>query len=150
MTQLAQAQPDLGDRILAAERGRASRWRIEFLAVWLVILAGMIAFILITVDLDAGFITKVVPFIVGGVGVTLLISFSSITLAIILAALGALGRLSRNPIANGIATSTSRSSAAPRSSCRSSSSTWRCRRPASRSTPSPAASSPWASTTAPT
>jgi polar amino acid transport system permease protein len=102
MTQLVQAQPDLGDRILAAERGRASRWRIEFLAVWLVILVGMIAFILITIDLDAGFITKVVPFIVGGVGVTLLISLSSITLAIILAALGALGRLSRNPIANGI------------------------------------------------
>ena len=101
MTQLVQAQPDLGDRILAAERRRASRWRIEFLVVWLVILAGMIAFILITVDLDAGFITKVVPFIVGGVGVTLLISFSSIALAIILAALGALGRLSRNPIANG-------------------------------------------------
>jgi polar amino acid transport system permease protein len=103
MTQLVQAQPDLGDRILAAERGRASRWRIQFLVVWMVILAGMIAFILITVDLDAGFITKVVPFIVGGVGVTLLISFSSIALAIILAALGALGRLSRSPIANGIA-----------------------------------------------
>jgi polar amino acid transport system permease protein len=103
MTQLLQAKPDLGDRILAAERQRASRWRIEFLAVWLVILAGLIAFVLITIKLDAAFLTKVVPFIVGGVGVTLLISLSSIALAIILAALGALGRLSRNPVANGVA-----------------------------------------------
>ena len=103
MTQIAYAQPDLGERILAADRRRASRWRIEFLAVWLLILAGLIAFVLVTIKLDGGFLTKVVPFIVGGVWVTLLISFSSIALAIILAALGALGRLSRNPIANGVA-----------------------------------------------
>lgn len=103
MTQRVQTQPDLGARILGAERQRSSRWRIEFLAVWLVILSGLVAFVLITIKLDAAFLTKVVPFIVGGVGVTILISFSSITLAIILAALGALGRLSRNPVANGAA-----------------------------------------------
>ena len=100
MTQLVQAQPDLGDRILAADRRRANRWRVEFLAVWLVILAGMIAFVLVTIKLDASFLTKVVPFIVGGAGVTLLVSLSSIILAIVLAALGPLGRHSPHPKAN--------------------------------------------------
>jgi polar amino acid transport system permease protein len=57
-----------------------------------------------TVKLDPAFLTKVVPFIVGAVWVTIFVSLASISLAIVLAALGALGRLSRNPIANGIAT----------------------------------------------
>jgi polar amino acid transport system permease protein len=103
MTTLTQAQPDLGDRILEAERRRATLWRAEFLLVWLVILAGLVAFILFTIKLNGAFIVSVVPFIVGGAAVTIFVSFVSIALAIILAALGALGRLSRNPVANGIA-----------------------------------------------
>lgn len=103
MTTLVAPRRDLGDRILEADRRRARAWRAEFLTVWLVILAGLVAFILITVKLNAGFMTSVVPFIVGGAGVTILVSAVSITLAIILASLGALGRLSRNPIANGAA-----------------------------------------------
>jgi polar amino acid transport system permease protein len=103
MTPSAQAQPDLGARILDAERRRARLWRSEFLLVWLVILAGLVAFVLFTVKLNAKFMTSVVPFILGGAGITLVISFVSIALAIGLAGLGALGRLSRNPVANGIA-----------------------------------------------
>jgi polar amino acid transport system permease protein len=103
MTALAPAQRDLGDSILAAEHRRSAVWRSEFVAVWLAILAGLVAFVLITVKLDPTFMTSVVPFIVGGAGITILVSAVSITLAIILAALGALGRLSRNPVANGAA-----------------------------------------------
>jgi len=102
MNQL-QAQPDLGTNILDTERRRSALWRTEFLAVWLVILAGLVAFVLFTVKLDANFMTSVIPFILGGAGVTLFVSFISIAMAIVLAGLGALGRLSRNPIANGIA-----------------------------------------------
>jgi len=42
------------------------------------------------------------PFIMAGAGLTVVISAASIVLAIILALLGALGRLSENPIANGV------------------------------------------------
>ncbi|MFH1474845.1 MAG: amino acid ABC transporter permease [Chloroflexota bacterium] len=103
MSKLGQAQPDLGARILETERRRAAFWRTEFLAVWLVILAGLVAFVMITVKLDANFLTSVIPFILGGAPVTILVSACSIALAIVLAGLGALGRLSRNPVANGIA-----------------------------------------------
>lgn len=104
MTQLAQgAQDDLGTRIIAADRRRATLWRMQFITVWVVILCGLVAFVLYAVKFDAQFLTKAVPFIIGGAGITILVSFLSISLAIILAALGALGRLSKNPVANGIA-----------------------------------------------
>jgi polar amino acid transport system permease protein len=99
----AQSLPDLGKLIVVNEGQRSRRWRLQFLLVWLVILAGLVAFVAFTVKLDAAFITKVVPFILGGIWVTLFVSLTSIALAILLATLGALGRLSRNPVANGIA-----------------------------------------------
>jgi polar amino acid transport system permease protein len=103
MTRPAPVELDLGARILESERRRARLWRSEFFLVWMVILAGLVAFVLFTIKLNAQFMSSVVPFILGGAGVTVFVSFVSITLAIGLAALGALGRLSRNPIANGIA-----------------------------------------------
>jgi polar amino acid transport system permease protein len=103
MSRLGQAQPDLAARILETERRRAALWRTQFLAVWLVILAGLVAFVMVTVKVDPKFLVSVIPFIVGGVGVTIFVSGASIALAIVLAGLGALGRLSRNPIANGAA-----------------------------------------------
>src|SRR3990172_1347854 len=103
MNQAAPPRPDLGVLILETERRRAGLWRIQFVVVWLLILAGLVAFVLVAVKFNAQFLTTVIPFIVGGAGVTLFVSFTSIVLAIILAVLGALGRLSRNPIANGIA-----------------------------------------------
>jgi polar amino acid transport system permease protein len=102
MTQAAN-RADLGVAIMASDRRRGAAWRVQFLFVWLLILAGLMAFILVTVKLDGKFLTKVVPFIVGGAGTTIIVSFISIVCAIVLASLGALGRLSRNPIANGAA-----------------------------------------------
>ncbi len=104
MTELAQTgQPDLGSRIMATDRRRAAVWRAEFIVVWVIILVGLVSFVLITVKFDTAFLAKAIPFIVQGAGMTIFVSFVSIALAILLAALGALGRLSRNPIANGIA-----------------------------------------------
>jgi polar amino acid transport system permease protein len=104
MTHLAQgSQDDLGARIIAADSRRASIWRIKFITIWVLILCGLIAFVLYAVKFDTNFLAKAVPYILAGAGVTILVSFLSIALAIVLAALGALGRLSRNPYANGIA-----------------------------------------------
>jgi len=68
-------------------------------------LIGLTAFILFLfffIKLDFKFMAKWAEFILTGMGVTLLVSFLAITLASILAVLGALGRLSKNPIYNSI------------------------------------------------
>ncbi len=89
---------------ISAERQRRSRrWRLAFLATWAVIVAGLVAFILVTVNVDTAFLQQTIPFILAGVPITLFLAVTSIFFATILAALGALGRLSRNPYLNGIA-----------------------------------------------
>lgn len=60
---------------------------------------------LIVLGLDFKFMAKWLPFILAGSGYTFLVAFLAITLACILAVVGALGRLSKNPILNSIATS---------------------------------------------
>ena len=93
----------LGDQILRVEQQRSRSWRVRFIAMWLAIVAGLVAFVALTVRVDADFINGWAPFILAGVPVTLFISAVSIALAIVLATLGALGRLSRNPFINGAA-----------------------------------------------
>lgn len=70
----------------------------------LLALAAFIFFLFFVIKLDFKFMAHWVGFILTGMGVTLLVSFLAISLACILSILGALGRLSRNPIANSIAT----------------------------------------------
>jgi polar amino acid transport system permease protein len=96
-------ESQLGATIQEAERGRRRRWRIVFVVVWILILLALVAFVGSTVEFNAEFLQKSVPFILAGVGITLFVSFASIVLAIFLAMLGALGRLSSNPILNAIA-----------------------------------------------
>jgi polar amino acid transport system permease protein len=101
----AQNLPDLGRMILDADRQRGKRWRLAFVATWIVIFAILVAFLTLVVGIDEALITEYFVYIVGGgIGITLLISFFSIFLAIGFATLGALGRLSASPVLNGIAT----------------------------------------------
>jgi len=103
-TSVAAAGDDpLVTSILRAETGRRKSWRTRFLATWLIIIAGLVAFVFATIKLDAEFLNKWVPFILTGVPVTLFVSGVSILLAIVLAILGALGRLSTHPVPNAIA-----------------------------------------------
>ncbi|RLB87538.1 MAG: hypothetical protein DRH26_15445 [Deltaproteobacteria bacterium] len=60
---------------------------------------------LIVLGLDFKFMLKWLPFILAGSGYTFLVAFLAISLACILAVVGALGRLSTNPIFNSMATS---------------------------------------------
>lgn len=57
-----------------------------------------------TIQLDFDFMRQYAGFIVQGIGLTLLLAFLSISLAIVLALLGALGRLSRFPPAYALST----------------------------------------------
>ncbi len=83
------------------QRGRV--WRTKFLVTWAMIIAGLVGFIAITVTVDPAFLRQVLPFILAGVPITLFLAVTSIFFATILAALGALGRISGNPYFNGIA-----------------------------------------------
>lgn len=74
------------------------------LRITLACMVGLIIVGLIVLGLDFKFMGKWSGFILKGIGFTLLVSVSAISLACVFSVLGALGRLSRNPIANGLAT----------------------------------------------
>lgn len=96
-----------------AARPRGLSFNVQVALVWAVILACIVAF-LAAIGLDLAFMREWWDFIVFGAGtdqvlrvglvMTLYISAASITLAIVFAFFGALGRMSRNPIAYGVAT----------------------------------------------
>jgi len=70
-------------------------------------LAGMVVLLalgLVVLGLDFKFMGKWLGFILTGLGFTLLVSTMAISLACVFSVIGALGRLSRNPVFNGMAT----------------------------------------------
>ena len=90
--------------IEAAGRRQSLSFRFRFFATWVVIVAAVIALVVLGAHTNPRFhLDEWLPFILGGVWMTLLLSLSSIVIAVFLAVFGALGRLSANPILNGIA-----------------------------------------------
>jgi polar amino acid transport system permease protein len=87
--------------LMASRRTSTTRLGIFGTAVWIVILVVLYS-ILRRFNLDVAFMGHFFSFIMAGAGVTFYVSAASIALAVVLALLGALGRLSKNPIANGI------------------------------------------------
>jgi polar amino acid transport system permease protein len=88
---------------MAAQRAKARRFVIKLTVVWLGIFVALGVGVKL-LKFDVSFMYDRLGFIIEGIKYTLLVSAAGITLAIILALLGALGRLSKNPIANGLAT----------------------------------------------
>ena len=92
--------PDSWERVqLASAR---VPFRLKVAAVWLV-LFGVLAFLGNAAQFDVQWIRDNFRYIVGGLRYTMVIAVSGIVLAIVLALLGALARISRNPVAYGIA-----------------------------------------------
>lgn len=103
----AEAQParaQVLDDIVAAQRRRRLWFRGQFALVWVVIV-GIIAIFLANAGrgISWDFIQESGPYILQGAGITILISLVSIVLAIGLALVGAIGRLSTNAIFNSVA-----------------------------------------------
>jgi polar amino acid transport system permease protein len=91
------------DDIVAARR-RHRRWfRGQFALVWVLIVVVLGLFFWSAGRISWDFIIRSSPFIIQGAGFTILISVVAMVMAIGLAMLGALGRLSLNPILNGLA-----------------------------------------------
>jgi polar amino acid transport system permease protein len=97
--------PSIGhvERIAAAERRAALWFRVQYIAVWLGLIALLVVGLTLAGYISLDFIAANAPFILGGVWITILVSVISIVLATTLALVGALGRLSRNPVASAVA-----------------------------------------------
>ena len=91
----------LSEQLMSSQRTRKLRTAIFIASVWFLVMVVLYS-VLRRFNLDVAFMRHYFSFIMGGAWMTLRISALSIALAVVLALLGALGRLSKNPIANGI------------------------------------------------
>ena len=91
------------ERLERHRRQSRLRWRLQFAGTWLVLILLLLAFLWYTNNLDFEWIQINWIYIVTGAGLTVLVSVLSIILATVVAVFGALGRLSENPVVNGIA-----------------------------------------------
>ena len=91
----------LAKRLVASQRTVKTRLGLYGLAVWIGLLVILYS-VLRRFNLDIAFMGHFLPFIMAGSWITFRVSALSILLAVVLALLGALGRLSKNPLANGI------------------------------------------------
>ncbi len=106
MTAATPAKPNLPtivERVAAAQARARAMFRLQFVLTWLALLGALVFALWVTGNVDLGFIASAGPYIIQGAGLTIVISISSILLAVVLALLGALGRLSSNPVINGVA-----------------------------------------------
>jgi len=95
----APREASLSEQIMVSQRTLRTRFGIYSLAVWIALLVLLFS-ILRQFNLDIAFMGNWLEFIMAGSAITFVVSAASIILAIFLALLGALGRLSKNPIAN--------------------------------------------------
>jgi polar amino acid transport system permease protein len=90
---------------IAAQRRRQQRnFRIIFVVTWLLVIGGAIGSLVAGGKIDFPFMGEWLPYILGGVTTTLYVAVISITFAIMFAIMGALGRLSSNPVLYAIST----------------------------------------------
>jgi polar amino acid transport system permease protein len=93
----------LARAVETSDKRRAAAWLFRFRIVSALILVLLATFIAVYLNVEIDFLSRVAPFIVGGIFLTISVSFLSIILATILAMLGAIGRLSRSATANAVA-----------------------------------------------
>src|SRR5687768_9752841 len=95
--------PELLDQLEAGRRRARRRFLLAFALTWIAVIGGLAVVFAYLDKIDPEFIWTWAPFILGGVPVTIIVSVCSIALAVVLAVLGALGRLSVNPVIYAIA-----------------------------------------------
>ncbi len=96
--------PPEARQVLDQIETRKKRYRRNLIIAFTILIC-LMATSLIVLGLDFKFMAKWLPFILAGSGYTFLVAFLAISLACFLAVIGALGRLSSNPVLNSIATS---------------------------------------------
>jgi polar amino acid transport system permease protein len=97
-----QIAPIVGE--IARQRGRdRTRFRAMFFLTWLVLVGTLVGSLWAAGRIDLEFLGRWQGFILQGVPITIVIAVSSIFFAVIFALIGALGRMSSNPVIYGIA-----------------------------------------------
>jgi hypothetical protein len=86
------------ERITNARRRARVLFRLQFAGVWVVLIALIVGLLYAGGRIEPAWLGRNTPFILGGIGITILVSVASIALATLLALVGALGRLSGNAI----------------------------------------------------
>lgn len=98
--------PQPGSLVYQIEASQArSRlvFRLKSAATWVTLIGLVLIGLWATDNIDTAFIGEWGPFIIGGAGLTVLVSVVSIVFATALALVGAIARLSRNAYINGVA-----------------------------------------------
>ena len=95
-----EAPSDLRERLALASARIPFRLKVAAVWVALFVLVGLLFFFS---QYDTAWMQENLPFILGGLRYTLTMAAGGIVLAIVLALMGALARLSRNPVAYGLA-----------------------------------------------
>jgi polar amino acid transport system permease protein len=114
MTDLAAQQPGLDpmampppgaivEQIRQSRRRTGLRFALAFAITWIVLVGGMGVAIASTGRVHPDFIAQYLPFFLGGIPLTIFVSVASIIFATGFALVGALGRISRNPVIYAIA-----------------------------------------------
>ena len=92
------------EQIAAQRRRNTRRFRITFVATWILLVGGLVGFLFVSGKIDTAFLAKWGGYILGGVGTTIFVAICSIIIAICFAVVGALGRLSSNAVLFAITT----------------------------------------------
>src|SRR3990172_592097 len=98
-----QASAAMVEAVARSRRRDQLRFRLSFFTTWLVLVAIIVGGLAAAGKIDLEFLGRHQAFILGGIPVTIIVAASSIAIAVILAIIGALGRLSSNPVIYGVA-----------------------------------------------
>ena len=96
-----QAPPILG-QIIEAQRRRRRYFRGWFAVVWIALIGLLVFALWLTDNIDTAWMSEWTPFILSGAWTTIYVCLVSIVLATVLAVIGAVARLSSNPIVFGV------------------------------------------------
>lgn len=96
-------ESEVVEKLRGTARRARSTFRTWFIITWVVLVGALVTMLWATGNIKVDFILSAGPYILGGAGTTILITVVSIVFATLLALLGAFGRLSRNPLLNGVA-----------------------------------------------
>jgi len=99
----AAREPDIVELLEEGRRRRRRAFRFQVALVWLVLIGALVLALIATDKIDPAFIWTWAPFILGGAIDTVIVCALSIVLATGLAIVGAIGRLSHNPVSYGMA-----------------------------------------------
>ena len=100
----AASTPPIVQAIADQRRRQQRRFRLIFVVTWLVVIGGALLGLVAAGKIDFPFMGEWTPYILGGITTTIYVAVISITIAIMFAVLGALGRLSSNSVLYSLST----------------------------------------------